>query len=646
MQNNTIIDSWVDWFGAMDSGSAIDKAHLESLFTAFDASHPVIDCKAAVTKHKETVFLAKLSLNSGLNLFHHFEETGGTVYDTEKDAGFIIGVSKSLAMTMTPDTASLFEQPTFASQVVPTVTNILKATTSEEVDVLVDSASKYKPRNFIPVPPFLVRSISSAITSSKGNAKVVLLDTIAQILAFDATHLNDAEYTDIACQKCKPLLFWLYLAQKDDTLVKAIQSQACGNVTLVQSFAKGEKECLRGTSNDPSFSALQRPLEMMVASATTTQGMLQTLSQFQVQTSEKTSKSFKKIPSLYQNMLLVASSVGQATPSKLEDGAMEFFSSVNSVHAQLMLNSILENARLQVSVSPALATLLLSGSFLWSNPITPSGLASSVLTTEGILRNDTLQDALALDLATKFEMSASSITKLTKTQVLFPSNVHDMKERFSALQLIATFFFGEVTVLPQSLTALTNWCEDNISLLKTRLLLDSSFLTKFMMCIDDRIYQWLKQCCKASSIVDTDLDLLNLKLVCSDIQTNRFFYMLPKSILQVKKDDDIDDSSSSRDRKRQKQDKQADKEEKDKASPIRNTNLKEALKMRQNESWNTIFKGKSKEGPMLSIGTYGCCKFHSKGVCYDDCAYKGSHKELNTRDAGLYADYVKKLRGE
>ena len=71
MQNNTIIDSWVDWFGAMDSGSTIDKAHLESLFTAFDASHPVIDCKAAVTKHKDNVFLAKLSLNSGLNLFHH-----------------------------------------------------------------------------------------------------------------------------------------------------------------------------------------------------------------------------------------------------------------------------------------------------------------------------------------------------------------------------------------------------------------------------------------------------------------------------------------------------------------------------------------------------------------------------------------------
>jgi len=59
----------------------------------------------------------------------------------------------------------------------------------------------------------------------------------------------------------------------------------------------------------------------MVAFLTTTQGMLQTLSQVQVQTSEKSSKSFKKIPALYQNMILVASSIGQTVPSKLEDSA-------------------------------------------------------------------------------------------------------------------------------------------------------------------------------------------------------------------------------------------------------------------------------------------------------------------------------------
>ena len=118
------------------------RTWLDPFFTAFDASHSVDDCKAAVTKHDETVFLAKLSLNSRLNVFHHFREAGGTIYDADTDARFIIGVSQSIAMTMTPDTATLFEHPAYVTQPVPTITNILKATTSDEVDALQDSAAQ------------------------------------------------------------------------------------------------------------------------------------------------------------------------------------------------------------------------------------------------------------------------------------------------------------------------------------------------------------------------------------------------------------------------------------------------------------------------------------------------------------------------
>jgi len=538
--------SWMEWFSGAASSSATDKANMDPFFTAFDASHSVDDCKAAVTKHDETVFLSKLSLNSRLNVFHYFRESGGTVYNADTDAGFIIRVSQSIAMTMTPDTATLFEHPAYVTQPVPTITNILKATTSDEVDALQDSAAqKYKPRNFIPIPPFLVLPIASAITSSKGDTRAVFLEAISVCIAFDGATLNDPEYQDIASQKCKPILFWLFLAQKDDNFVKPIQSQACGNITLMQSFEKMERECLHGPSNNSSLASLQGPPEMMVASVTTTRGMLQTLSQVQVQTSIKISKSFKKIPTLYQNMLLVTSGIGQTVPSKLEDSVMEFFNQSNSMHAQLILDSILETAQLQVSVSPALATLFLSGSFLWSNPIAPSGLASSVLTTEGTLRKDTLQDALVLDLASKFEMSNLSITKLTKTQVIFPSNIHDMTERFQALRLISGFFFGEFSILPQSFLDLTNWCEDNISLLKTRLLLDTSFLTKFMMSVYDRIYQWLKQCRSTASLANTHIDLINMNTVCSNIQTNRYFYLLLTSVkLQPKKDDGSNETLS------------------------------------------------------------------------------------------------------
>ena len=79
--------------------------------------------------------------------------------------------------------------------VVPTVMSILKVTTVEEIDNLqVSTAQKFKPRNFVPVPPFLVNSISSAISASKGNAKVVLLATVPAIMDFDASHIGDDEY--------------------------------------------------------------------------------------------------------------------------------------------------------------------------------------------------------------------------------------------------------------------------------------------------------------------------------------------------------------------------------------------------------------------------------------------------------------------
>ena len=128
------LDSWKDWFLSRESSTSLDKENMDQLFSAFDPSLSANDCKAAVQKHEETVFMAKLSLNGGLNLLHHFKEVGGTLYDKEKEAGVIIGVSQSIATTMTPDTEKLFEKPSFAVQVVPPVTSILKATTLEEID--------------------------------------------------------------------------------------------------------------------------------------------------------------------------------------------------------------------------------------------------------------------------------------------------------------------------------------------------------------------------------------------------------------------------------------------------------------------------------------------------------------------------------
>lgn len=66
--------SWKECFDSRENSSSINKENMEhQLCFAFDSSLLANDCKAAVERHEETVFMVKISLNSGLN----FKEVGG-----------------------------------------------------------------------------------------------------------------------------------------------------------------------------------------------------------------------------------------------------------------------------------------------------------------------------------------------------------------------------------------------------------------------------------------------------------------------------------------------------------------------------------------------------------------------------------------
>ena len=59
--------------------------------------------------------------------------------------------------------------------------------------------------------------------------------------------------------------------------------------------------------------SLKRPFELLAASTPATPDYMEQMTQLQSKNSEKLSKSFKKIPTKYQNMILVASSVVEIT---------------------------------------------------------------------------------------------------------------------------------------------------------------------------------------------------------------------------------------------------------------------------------------------------------------------------------------------
>ena len=72
---------------------------------------------------------------------------------------------------------------------------------------------------------------------------------------------------------------------------------------------------------------MQRLLEQLLASASSNQDILQTLTEMQAVSEDKSPKSFKKIPVKYQKMILVASSVNKATIVELKPKVAELFKS-------------------------------------------------------------------------------------------------------------------------------------------------------------------------------------------------------------------------------------------------------------------------------------------------------------------------------
>ena len=426
----------------------------------------------------------------------------------------------------------------------------------------------------------------------------------------------------------------------DNDSIKSTPVIGCSNSVVAQYFKTLTDTVLSPLSGSTPVTdltsavgdTLKRPFEVLATTASTTAEFVEKLTQLQKQSNEKSTKSFKKIPTKYQNMILVATSTGDATNVNYEQEASEFFKTTNVLHAQVLLNSELEAAKLDCTISPAMATVLSHGGFLWSNPLTPSGFSASTIISEGIMRTDTLYEGMVLDYSTKHDMSATSLAKLTKTQVLFPSNIEATVERLQAIQVLATYFFGCHSFISQGLIKLVNSCLDNKQMLRMKLYMDRQFIAKVIYAVDDRIYQWLCQCSSAEAVTDTDLELVDFSTLFKDIMLNRFDISLPPNIGLLKSSQDTADTPPKKAR----------------AAPvmIRNNNQIREWKLRNDEKWETVFRSKSQQGPILSIGCKPCLKYHAKGFCFEDCALLKSHVSLSPEDTVQTANYIKELRGE
>ena len=121
--------------------------------------------------------------------------------------------------------------------------------------------------------------------------------------------------------------------------------------------------------------------------------------------------------------------------------------------------------------------------------------------------------------------------------------------------------------------------------MKTAHHLDEEFIAKFMYSIDDRINKWMHECVRATTVQDTTGALVEFLTLLTDIKLNRFICFLPGNIKKLsKRNATPDDSIDDRGKKKQKSENQR-----------KNDNVVSDWKLKANESWNKLFKGKSRE---------------------------------------------------
>ena len=128
-------------------------------------------------------------------------------------------------------------------------------------------------------------------------------------------------------------MLWLYLVSKNSPSINTVQVTGCANEKVAIELNAKVKHCLsssqgtEATISSQVEKSLKRPFEVLATSASsTTSNFMEKLMQLQNQSSDKSSKSFKKIPVKYQNMMiLVAASVSEVTLVNYDAKAIKFF---------------------------------------------------------------------------------------------------------------------------------------------------------------------------------------------------------------------------------------------------------------------------------------------------------------------------------
>ena len=138
------------------------------------------------------------------------------------------------------------------------------------------------------------------------------------------------------------------------------------------------------------------------------------------------------------------------------------------------------------------------------------------------------------------------------------------------------------------------------------------------------------ECSKVNYVTETNMQLVDFDLIVNEIEMDRFYCNLPTNIKKLTSEGEKETENPQKKLKVEGQ--------------VKNPSQVEAWKLKDSESWNNVFRGRTKDGPKLRNGSLPCLKYHVKGICYEDCPYHKSHRKLEGEDFSKMGAFIERLR--
>ena len=289
--------NWFEYYYTLPTSYAVNAGKIEQMLKSFDAYLSATEARAKMTKKKDLVLLDRTGSNKALGLYHILEVSGVTVVNPEEECDFILVSNRNNAIVVTPDIESLFKTPHQDAHNMSSRSEVMKHASVEYIENIQDSDSQtIRAIFFIAVPPLLIRTISILIVANKGNTGNIFLDVIKAIKEFDYLYKDDSSFTEKADTKCKQLLQWFYVSEKDDDAdgIAYIKFTSCTNDTLLKQVKDSEDAHLVQVQ-DPQDQVAQdlfAPLEQLEDSSRTMQESVLNMTVLQEKGTSSTKKYF------------------------------------------------------------------------------------------------------------------------------------------------------------------------------------------------------------------------------------------------------------------------------------------------------------------------------------------------------------------